>query len=275
MKEKILGCNGNCNNCSMCSLQSIKEKNEIIGTSSAIIVLIGVLVLSALIMPTYGHMPDASEPPEFELGPIILIDSGNEIEITIDDAKDNHGDMCPGVISAFRQTQIGIKQLWKNEVPERNDIKIITNFKDGKAPVTKGASLKGRYDTFTYILNNTENLEIGICKGGADCFKTTIIKKSTGEEFNITLKENVIPDGFFELMNKVKITKTATPDEKLEFKTKWEEFRDNLLTKTNHELFEYEIQKKEPEQFSVANMIFGGIIVIFLILISLFIVKKL
>jgi len=141
MKEKILECKGNCNNCSICSLNSgsVKEKNEIIGTNSAIIILLGVLILSALIMPTgTSHMQGASEPAEFELEPIALIDDGNEIEITIDGAKDNHGELCPGVASAFRQTQIGIKQLWKNEIPERNDIKIIANFKDGKAPVTEG-----------------------------------------------------------------------------------------------------------------------------------------
>jgi len=46
------------------------------------------------------------------------------------------------------------------------------------------------------------------------------MRKSTGEEFNINLKEYVIPDGLFELRKEVKITKTATPDENLEFKTK-------------------------------------------------------
>ncbi len=260
----------------MCSINqgSVKGEKGIIGIKTALIILSGVLLLSALLMPINAHMEGASEPPEFELKPIILIDNGNEIEITIDDCKNNHGDLCPGVASAFRQTQIGIKQLWGTDIPERDDIKIVSHFKNATAPTTEGASLKGRYDTFAYILNNTENLEIMDCEGGVDCFRTKIVRKSTNEEFDITLKEDVIPDGFFELQKRVKITKTASDDEKKEFKTKWEEFRDNLLTKTNHELFEYKIKKKEPEPFSAASVIFGGIIAIILILISWFIVKK-
>ena len=272
MKEKISKCEGNCSNCTMCSIN--QGKNRIIGIKTVLIILLGVLLLSALLMPVKSHMQGASEPHEFELKPIILIDNGNEIEITLDNIKDYHGDLCPGVVTVFRQTQIGIKQLWGGDIPERDDIKIVSHFKNAEAPVIKGKSMKGRYDTFVYILNNTDNLEIRDCEGGVDCFKTTIIRKSTNEEFNITLKDNVSPDGFFELMKKVKITKNASDDEKEEFKTKWEEFRDNVLTKTNHDLFEYEIKKKKPETFSVTNAIFGGIIVIILILILLVIVKK-
>jgi len=273
MKEKISKCSGNCSMCAM-NCGSVKEKKEIIGVKTALIIFAGILILSALFMPTESHMAGVSEPPEFELKPIIILDDdGNEIEITIDGAKDNHGQLCPGVISAFRQTQIGIKQLWGTDIPKRDDIKIISHFKDAKAPVTKGAPMKGRYDTFIYILNNTKNLEIMDCKGGIDCFKTTIIKKSTGEKFNISLKEDVIPNGFFELKKKM-MRKNITPEEMNELKVKWEKFRDDLLTKTNHELFEYETQKKEPEPFSVTNIMLGGVIAIILISISWFIVRK-
>jgi len=120
--------------------------------------------------------------------------------------------------------------------------------------------MKGRYDAFVYILNNTDNIEIEDCEGGIDCFKTTIIRKSTNEEFNITLKEDVVPEGFFELMKKAKM-KNISDDEYKELKTKFEEFRNNLLTKTNQELFEYKIKEKASEQFSLSNAIYGVIII--------------
>jgi formylmethanofuran dehydrogenase subunit E len=87
-----------------------------------------------------------------------------------------------------------------------------------------------------------------------------IIRKSTGDEFEVQVKEGVHPESFFELREKVKVEETATPEEIDEFRGKWEETRDKFLTSPDWELFEGVEEPEEP--FPVGGAIFFSILVI-------------
>ena len=137
-----------------------ERMNKIVGIKAAAIILLSLLVLSAVPIPTEAHMPGAEPAPEFELEPIVMDDSGTEIEISIDDIGDYHNEMakemkrlalerqgktdeqieeiieeefagvdgkCPCTTCAFRAALLGISVVWGDETPERDDIKIISN----------------------------------------------------------------------------------------------------------------------------------------------------
>ena len=89
-----------------------------------------------------------------------------------------------------------------------------------------------------------------------------IIRKSTGDEFEVQVKEGVIPEGFFELRKKVKVEKTATPEEIEEFRTQWEAVRDAFLTQPDWELFEGVEEPEGEEPDVVGGAIFFSILVI-------------
>ena len=72
----------------------------------------------------------------------------------------------------------------------------------------------------------------------------------------------MIPEGFFELRKKVKVEKTATPEEIEEFRTQWEAVRDAFLTQPDWELFEGVEEPEEEEADVVGGAIFFSILVI-------------
>jgi hypothetical protein len=74
------------------------------------------------------------------------------------------------------------------------------------------------------------------------------------------VKEGVHPEGFFELREKVKVDKTATPGEIDEFRGQWEAVRDAFVTQPDWELFEGVEEPEEP--FPVGGAIFFSILVI-------------
>ena len=111
-------------------------------------------------LPIEAHMPGASPPPKFELEPIVVDDGGKIINITIDEIGKYHNEMakkikikmlkkqgktdeeikaiiekefanatgsCPCLVISFRATLLGIKNVWGEEIPKRDDIKIISN----------------------------------------------------------------------------------------------------------------------------------------------------
>jgi hypothetical protein len=123
------------------------------------IVALVLLALSTAVISVNAHMPGAKAPPAFELSPIVILDNGAGVEITIEDAGNYHNErmaefkrdtlkkqnktdeeidkiiekefagatgICPCSSCAFRAALLGISELWGDEVPERADIKIIS-----------------------------------------------------------------------------------------------------------------------------------------------------
>jgi type III secretory pathway component EscR len=96
---------------------------------------------------------------------------------------------------------------------------------------------------------------------GIETWNIIIIRKSTGEQFEVQAVEDIFPEGFDELRKKVKMEGTATQEEIDEFKAMWEEVRDGFLTLPDWELFE-----GISEPFPVGGAVFLGFLVVGLII---------
>lgn len=283
--------------------------NKVFGIKAVVIVLFGLFIASTIPLLVEAHMPGAKPPPEFELEPIVINDGGTEIEITIDDIGDYHNERakdmkrqmlkkqgktdeeinaiieeefagvdgkCPCTSCAFRVALLGISKIWGDEIPKRDDIKIISNLstpgscqcfqyitgtghKIEPTPKTKGE--------FHIILpNGTEitnksikNLKKNGVNTNIDNWKFNISRKSTGEYFIVDVKDDVFPDDFFELRRKVKYgtPEAATEEEVDRFRSEWEEVRNAFLTKPDWELFE---GIEEPKEDVTSGIIFFSIL---------------
>ena len=260
----------------------------------SIIVVLGFLALMAL--PVEAHMPGASLPPKFELEPIVVDDGGKIINITIEEIGNYHNEMakkmkikmlkkqgktneeikaiiekefanatglCPCLVISFRAALLGIKNVWGEEIPKRDDIKIISNlptpgscqcfqYITGNAPNVK-AMCKGEFHIIlpngTEVKNmSVKNLKKIAMNINASYFCFTICRKSTGECFTANVKDDVFPEDYFVLRKKVKygVPEKASKEEIDEFRKKWENVRNKFLTKPDYELFEG-IEKPESE----------------------------
>ncbi|MDI6885735.1 MAG: hypothetical protein QMD22_05190 [archaeon] len=132
---------------------------------------------------------------------------------------------------------------------------------------------KGEYKII--LLNGTEvtnmsnkNLKIISKDNTLDNFRFDVCRNSTGECFEVVLKEGVFPEDFFELRKKVMFDpENATSEERALFKSEWEDTRDKFLTLPDWELFEgVEEPEEEEEPAVVGGAIFFSILVIGLIL---------
>ena len=290
-------------------MKSIKNRRGMVGIAALTLALVASLVVPLVATPAQAHMPGASPPPEFDLEPIVITDGGVEIEIAIEDVGNYHNECmkelktkmlkkqgktdeeiarvieqefggvsgnCPCNSFAFRSVLLGISEVWGDEVPERNDIKIIT-----RRP-TPGATQCLQYITGTgskvpnvtnkgelrmILADGTEvtdlsvpNLKKHMKVMGIETWNIIIVRKSTDEQFEVQAVEDISPEGFDELRRKVKMEGTATPEEAGEFRVMWEEVRDGFLTLPDWELFD-----GIEEPFPVGGAIFLGVLVIGLI----------
>ncbi len=263
------------------------------------VVILSLLVVLVASLPAEAHMPGASPPPKFELEPIVIDDGGKIINITLEEVGSYHNEwakemrikmlkkqgktdeeikaiiekefanatgICPCVVISFRAALLGIKKLWGDEIPKRDDIKIISNlptpgscqcfqYITGNAPKMKPAPrTKGEFHIIlpngTEIKNmSPKNLKkVGI-SNNASYYHFTICRKSTGECFTVDVKDDVFPEDYFVLRKKVKygVPEKASKEEVDKFRKEWESIRNAFLTKPDWELFE-EIEKPEPER---------------------------
>ena len=216
-----------------------------------------------------AHAPSgAGEPAEFELEDIWIYDvDGKPLKISIEDAADAHGDLCVCVACAFRVTQAAIAGLWdlEEEYPRQGDL-VVTYHHPGK----------GQEDAFEYILTEgccTFELPEGTSAQHLtlDNYVYTFTRADTGDTFETRVNEGVIPDGFFDLMYKVKgydkgwHEDEPTEAERAEFASQWEEARDNFLTMEAWELFEG-VEEEGEEPFPTAAVTFTGILAFLLLI---------
>ena len=199
-----------------------------------------------------AHIPGASPPPKFELEPILVDDGGKIISIAIEEIGKYHSErakemrikmlkkqgkteeeikaiiekefanatgICTCVAASFRAALLGIKNVWGDEVPKRDDIRIISNlptpcscqcfqYITGNAPNVK-AVRKGEFHII--LPNGTEvknmsmkNLKKIAMNVNASYYNFIICRRSTGECFTANVKDDVFPEDYFVLRKKVK-----------------------------------------------------------------------
>jgi len=166
--------------------------------------------------------------------------------------------ICPCSSGAFRAALLGIAEVWGDEIPERSDIKIISarpspgatqclQYITGTGPKVPDVTNKG--ELHLILPDGTEVTDLSPPSLNKNMKKAMtienwnfiIIRKSTGEQFEVQAVEDIFPEGpedFGALRLKVKVEGTATPAETDEFRAKWEEVRDAFLTQPDWELFE-------------------------------------
>ncbi|MCK4303459.1 MAG: hypothetical protein KAY24_04410 [Candidatus Eisenbacteria sp.] len=174
------------------------------------------------------------------LAPIVILDQGKELRLTIEDVAKYHGDMCACSVAGFRGLQLAISELWDSEVPDREDFRIVSSWPGkGNQDAFEFVTRAKTRDDFTLDLRRqTDVMNVSI-----DDFTFRIIRKSTGASVRIRIRTAVLPEvpgGFFALRKKVKFEKTATPDEKSRFKRASQQFRENFLTLPVGEIFTFE-----------------------------------
>jgi len=197
--------------------------------------IIGLVV--AGLLSFYGGRLNVRPHTVSELSPIFIYDKEDLLELSIEDVGKYHGDVCPCVAVAFRATQLAISKLWDEEIPRRRDFRIIT-----RCPT------QGTQDAFEFITrvktgrNRESDFRIELLEGtsfenlSAKNFAFIFIRKSTGDSLEVGVKEEIFPEGFFKLGNKVKSGK-ATQEEKEAFEFAKRELKHKYMCLPADEIF--------------------------------------
>jgi hypothetical protein len=85
---------------------------------------------------------------------------------------------------------------------------------------------------------------------GIETYVFTVIRKSTNASFQIRVRPDVFPDGFFSLKRKVKkgIPRDATEEERKRYEGWESEIRDKFLTFSDDNLFAGEMAERVTEK---------------------------
>ncbi|RLC60366.1 MAG: hypothetical protein DRI01_10275 [Chloroflexi bacterium] len=187
--------------------------------------------------------------------------------------------LCPCSSFAFRAASLGISQVWGDEIPERGDIKVISHrptigatqclqYITGTGPKVPNVTNKG--ELHLILPDGTEAIDLSTANLmklkkqplGMESWNLIIIRKSTGEEFEVQARGNVFPQDFNELRTK-KMQKTATPEEEALFGSQWAGVRDAFLTQPDWVLFEGIEEPEEP--LPTAAIAFSSVLIVAII----------
>jgi hypothetical protein len=151
-----------------------------------------------------------------DLGWIRVVDGDRTVSITLEDAFAYHEHPCPGATVAFRAVQYGVRLLWGDATPAREDIVIFSRgpmygVLDVFALVTKGP-IRPKADAISQPSPVLSEMRIS-----RDSFVFTMIRRSTGEAVDLRVVGALYPDDFFALRKKAK-QDTASPDERQQLK---------------------------------------------------------
>ena len=221
---------------------------------TVVVVSFVLLAVSTAVISVDAHMPGAKPLPEYDLAPISVYDGDTLVNISIEDIGEYHGEICVCGACAFRATQLGISEIWGEEIPARDDIKIISRlptqgsrdcflYITGTGPGIE-TKTKGEYKIIlpdgTEVADMSKpNLKKVSKDNTRDNFRFDICRKSTGDCYEVAVKEGVFPDDFFVLRKRVKcgVPAEATAAEKKTFKSQWADTRDKFLLQPDQELF--------------------------------------
>jgi len=182
---------------------------------------------------------DLAASREFSNLTIQIYDGTELLNISIEDAGEYHGHICPCMAITFRSALRAFSEedLWDG-VPVRGDIEIVCAHPSD-----------GHEETFEYILS-TEDAVIEPPEGTdiinltADNYVYTFIRKSTGDSITLRVNKEMFPEGFFELRKKCK-TGTAMPEEIKTFRLAKEELKESFMYLPMDEVFSSEIHAVE------------------------------
>lgn len=261
-----------------------REKNSKSGLSltvqAGMILIVGFLILCPGV---FAHMPGASDAPDVDLGPLVLLENGEAVDISIDDVADYHGlmtnsepDACICCICMFRVAKAGLGELFGDEIPERSDIGIVSYLPSPgsvhTAMLITGTGPKLDCDNPGQLQvlnpNGTEiddlsnaNLKSASAQRSMDNYHFIFTRLSTGESVEISVSDEMFPEDFFDLRKKVKVEKSSTDDENELFLSEWSETRDKFLESQDWEIIS-EMEEPEEEEPDVVG---GAIFLVFLV----------
>ena len=170
-------------------------------------------------------------------------ETGELLDISLDDVGAAHGHICPCVAAAFKASQTAF--LAWDGFPARGDLEIVSAHPSD-----------GHTETFEYILNSSDDVTVDLPEGTdivnltAENYNYRFIEKSTGDMVVVSVKEGLFPDGFFDMRKRCKAG-IATPDEKSAFKLAKGELKEKILYLPADDVFEVEHTSSEmiaPEE---------------------------
>ncbi|EHQ34913.1 hypothetical protein [Methanoplanus limicola] len=245
------------------------------------VLLVFVMVLACGI--AQAHMPGASDAPDTDLGPVVLLDGEVPVEITIDDIGAYHGkmsgaepDVCVCGGCTYRALLCGINEIWGDEIPQRSDIGFSSGLvSDGALHcawyITGTGPDMDEADAGTLTLLNPDRTVLTNCSKQArskiakerstDNYYFEIERLSTGESVVLTVSEDVFTEGFHELRKKVKFSKNAGDEENEQFIADYSTVRDKFLLSPDYELFN-EIEEKEDNSGVIPGAVFLCLIIV-------------
>jgi len=140
-----------------------------------------------------------------QTAPIRIMADGKEHQVTLAQGFKFHGHECPGMTTAFVAIRHGIKLLFHDAVPDRNDL-LITS-------VTPAGGVK---DMIDLIMKGDSPSDKTWAPPGmkpdVQGFVFTLVRKSTSEAVEVRLRPSLFPDNFYQLKQKQK-EKKSTPEE--------------------------------------------------------------
>ena len=161
-----------------------------------------------------------------------IYDEGELLDITLDDVAEAHGHVCPCVAAAFKASMTAFL-VWDG-IPARGNLEIVSAHPSD-----------GHTETFEYILNSSDDVTVKLPDGTdilnltEENYRYSFIEKSTAGMVVVSVKDDLFPDGFFEMRKRCK-TNVATPDEKSAFKLAKKELKEKVLYLPAEEVFEVE-----------------------------------
>jgi len=202
-----------------------------------------------------------------------------EIASIIEEEFGGADGLCPCSSFAFRAASLGISQVWGDEIPERGDIEVISHrpttgatqclqYITGTGAKVPNVTNKGELHlilpdgTEAADLSTANLMKLKKQSLGMDSWNLIIVRKSTGEKFEVQVREDVLPEGFNELRTK-KMQGTATPDEEDLFMSQWAEVRNAFLTQPDWELFEGIEEPEEP--LPIVAIVFSSALIVAII----------
>jgi len=165
-----------------------------------------------------------------DLPPISIYDSEEGLlEITLDEVRAEEP-MCCCRAAAFKACQEAFTNLWRDEIPQRDDIYIICSHPS-----------EGHKEAFDYITKAVTrgDYELDIPEGTGpgnlimENYRYRFINKFIGKGIMLRMKEQVFPKNFLEFRNWIRpMIKdgTATPAQKKAFMSAKQHFIDRILT---------------------------------------------
>jgi hypothetical protein len=227
---------------------------------AALLPVIAVIMILA-VSPVSAHAPDgAGDVAEAEIEPIMIMDqTGELLEISIDDAAEIHGDLCICVAGSYRVMQAAIAVLYDDdEIPVQGDLTLVYHHPGN-----------GQKQVFEYILTpecvtyekigNPQQMTL-------DHWVYTFTRVDTGEVFETQVDEGVIAAEFFALRYEVSGFKKGwhenepTEEEQAGFADVYTEILNNLLVFQLWELYSGVPEPEEPAP--VAGIIFSGALIV-------------